>query len=145
MKLLSKNPPDYIRRAKRTQWEYTLTEDVRFDLGYDAGQGEARSLTGRILAKWEGRLLTIYSRYAWNGMTGWPDTADNLIAGLAHDLGYQLSNCWNSPFPKWRVDSWLYELQTNPIQKRITLFGVQKFGKLFWQRGEEDCYISITN
>lgn len=143
MKLLSRNPPSHIRRAKKTQWKYTLCEDARFDLGYDAGEGEVRSLKGRLLAWWKGGQLVICVDYAWDGMTGWPDSADNLAASLAHDLGYQLSNCWNNPFTKWRVDSWLYDLQANPIQKRITLFGVEKFGKLFWNTREGDCSIRI--
>jgi hypothetical protein len=64
-------------------------------------------------------------------MTGWPDSIENQAASLAHDLGYQLSNCWNNPFKKDQVDSWLYDLQTNKLQKRITLFGVQKLGRFF--------------
>jgi hypothetical protein len=50
MKLLSRNPPSHIRRAKKSQWKFTLCEDALFDLGYNAGEGEVRSLKGRLLA-----------------------------------------------------------------------------------------------
>lgn len=143
MKILSRNPPNHIRRAKKTQWKYTLCEDAVFDLGYNAGEGEVRSLRGRLLAWWKGSKLVICVGYAWDGMTGWPDSNDNIAASLAHDFGYQLSNCWNNPFSKERVDSWLYDLQTNKLQKRITLLGVQKLGRFFWAHGERDCYTTI--
>ncbi len=143
MKLLSPRPIKYLRRSKKRQWKAVLCEDVLFDLGYDAGQGEARTPNGRLLASWNKNVFIIYLGYAWDLMTGWIDTEDNAPASLAHDAGYQFSNCPNSPFSKKRVDSWLYDLQTNRFQARTTLFGVQLFGRFFWKHGETDCHVTI--
>lgn len=142
MKLLSPKI-DYRRRDKRGPWKYVLTSDVIYDLGFDAGIGEARKTNKRLIASWDGNILTIYAGYAWDGMTFWFDTEANKKKSLPHDVLYQLSNCWNNPFTKVEADNFIYNLEGCSIVKRIELFGVQNFGKLFWQFGRSDCAITI--
>jgi hypothetical protein len=142
MKLLDRDVK-WEQRSKVGKWKYELKADATYSLGYDAGRGEMLSPWGKLIASWGDGILVIKKGYAWDGMTGYPDSKRNKKASLAHDIGYQMSNCGNSPFTKKIVDSWLYDLQASWWQKRLTLFGVESFGKLFWGFGETDCYIKI--
>lgn len=142
MKLLSPKI-HWVKRTRFGPWKYVLTGHVVYFIDFDAGVGNVFAKNGRKIASWEGRILTIYAGYAWDGMTGYPDRDRNKKVSLAHDLGYQLSCSYGNPFTKAEVDSWLYDLTDCRLEKRITLLGVQIFGKLFWGFGESDCDIQI--
>lgn len=142
MKLLS-HQIYYHQRSIFGRYKYVTTSDHHYDLGMDAGTGEARSLKGHIIASWQNRRLTIYKDYAWDGMTGYPDRDGNKKVSLAHDLGYQLSVCPNTPFSKTMVDQWLYDLTDHWLEKRVTHWAVTHFGKFLWGFGDSDCYINI--
>lgn len=124
------------------EWSYRLSADKTFLLPrvvrsfevWAAVKTEGNTPSQVLVASVHGDILTIYAGFCWDGLTWWPDTAFNMIGGLAHDFGYQLGGCHNSPFTRAEVDRWLHDLilPRSPKEAKITYAGVCAMGWAFY-------------
>ena len=119
-------------RYKAIRWTYVLEEDVIV-------QTELRPTTIRVI-KGYARLLPngklhIFRGYAWDGCTGAPDREWNMLAGLVHDVLYQMIQLGEL--------GWSHkELCDRQLQKLITIkpigyifyLAVHLFGQWFIRR-----------
>ena len=115
-------------------WSYRLESDKVYLLDRAIKSFDVFTDDGTHIAMQRGGRLTIFEGYQWDGLTCYNDTPSNMIGGLAHDLGYQLGGCENTPFTRKEIDSWIFQLiaPRAPFDSRIIYAGVRAFGWKFY-------------
>jgi len=118
----------------KADWAYRLEADKIYLLDRAIKSFDVFADVNLHIASFRGGRLTIFEGYQWDGLTCYNDTPSNMIGGLAHDLGYQLAGCKNTPFTRKEIDSWIFQLiaPRAPIDARIIYAGVRSFGWAFY-------------
>ena len=118
----------------KNSWAYRLELDKVYLLSRPIKSFDVFTDGGLHIATQRGGRLTILEGYQWDGLTCYNDTPSNMIGGLAHDLGYQLGGCENTPFTRKEIDSWIFQLiaPRAPMDARIIYAGVKSFGWAFY-------------
>jgi hypothetical protein len=72
------------------QWAYTTTNSVSWEIvGLEIPNCNIYSTHDKYLGCVKNGILTIRGGYSFDGMTNYPDTAQNLTDALLHDFLYQ--------------------------------------------------------
>lgn len=114
-----------------TTIQFRLTRKIRNALEIYSGKHHIASIAGDV--------LTIHAGYAWDGCTSWPDSPTNLLASLAHDLGYQMGTHPRNPFTRTEIDRWFLDLlrHKNDPSPRMLWLGVRLAGWKFWNKEKD--------
>lgn len=107
MKIECVSSLDY--RQNKSGWKYTLNKPASFLLaGREIADWKCVFLHGsNAIGELHNGILTIYSNYAWNGMSFWEDNESTMRASLFHDFCYQVGNYF---LPRQCADALFYQL-----------------------------------
>ena len=115
-------------------WAYTLTQSMQWRIPERNFPPMEIYHEKTKIGMVAGNVLTVYTGYAWNGMSCWPDSPTTAMPSCWHDFWYQVGKL----LTRQQADAGLEHLLRlkNDPTPRLCYCGVRLFGWKFYSKAK---------